>query len=218
MNKALLLVAVLSAGWAQGMRANPVEFLIPPSETLLAVCQENYDVSAATGDWPGAFEYTMNLRLGDGDDDPFSPTSRYLSGALVTPVVGNVAEACGEAAPRVLPLPAAAELDRYLTVRVEGGADERTEAEGWTAALVLRDAQGTELARILPAEEYRGDPRAWERRCEAGTCWWRGRNHHFFELGELVSAQRAAITAAARLELVVTRGDKVDVYPLAPGR
>lgn len=86
-------------------------------------------------------------------------------------------------------------LQQTAVLILSGEIRELKYAEEWAVALSIRNKDGEEIARVLPASEVVGDPRRWSLDCSRGGCVWKGSNvyNFVFRKDELESMERLFI-------------------------
>ncbi|WP_148234929.1 hypothetical protein [Deinococcus maricopensis] len=176
----------------------PREALLPTPAALGAACLAGVDAAAAPARAGEVEKYIFTL----SDDD-----LQLLGGEAL-------AFSRCRADGRAPDAPWSAEaLGLRLVAR--GAVLDLADAAAWTAALVIDDAAGRELARLQPTSVDAGGVDSWTQDCDTGACGWEGANTYTFGLEGLTAEQRAAVQADARVRVEVTRRYGLETFTLS---
>lgn len=146
--------------------------------------------------------------------EPATALSVHVKAVRLQPPAVGAAFACQNALRDGFPRPSDERLLQIPPIlTVESEASSLAVARGERVNLVLLGADGRELARLGFTVARLGNLQEWAATCDGGPCRWTGRNTYFF-YPERVPAFAGALPFAAKLRVVVTRGQDSAAFDL----
>ncbi|WP_243028533.1 hypothetical protein [Thermus albus] len=184
-------------GLSLGQAATWLDVFIPDEQRINQACDKGYENGEKKDLLFGLVQGLKYVYQASAKLDPLDKLRIARLSVELQPPLAQVYLRCLSQARSLKPKSYAGltALQQTAVLVLSGEIRELKYAQEWAVALSIRNKDGEEVARVLPASKIVGDPSRWSLDCSKGGCIWKGSNiyNFVFQKDELQSMERLFI-------------------------